>query len=359
MTIRSFRRPAADTVDEDEPLAPSGERLEEGSRIGSYVVESVLGSGATGTVFLVRHVVLRQVFAAKVLHGDMDPKLLQRGRNEASLTRLADHPNIVDVVTTGHLADGSVYVVMEYLVGEDLARHLWRHRRHHPQRPWLPDDRARLWMRQLLAGLGAAHAAGVIHRDLKPENVFLSVGPDGEPRLKILDFGLARGPVLDQPHKRLTTRGQVFGTPHYMAPEQGRSAADADERSDLYSVGVLLYEVVTGQVPLDGDTPMDIVLAHARTAPADPRVHRPDLPAPLAELILRCLAKDPARRFASASELARALERAWPAPAQTAEIKRSIAEHLRSWVQGSTHAVASWIDTVTEGLTPSEPARRS
>jgi serine/threonine-protein kinase len=280
-----------------------------------YKVEKLIGRGAMGAVYLVTHQRLGRRFAAKVVSdygsgSNRDSDAGQRLRNEARVASQIQHENIVDVTHLGQTPDGALFIVMELLEGNDLRARMNAHREAHPDAPWLPDEEAKLVGRGVLAGLGAAHGAGIVHRDLKPDNVFLV--KKGERTIpKIVDFGISKARGGNNPELHLTKTGQIIGTPLYMAPEQSRSTADADARADLYSIGVLLYEVVTGALPFEASTLYDIIVKHATEPPRTPSGLRPSLPPAVESVVLRCLEKKPEDRWQSAAELLAAWNDAW------------------------------------------------
>ncbi|MBX3247751.1 MAG: serine/threonine protein kinase, partial [Myxococcales bacterium] len=279
----------------------------------SYRVKDLLGRGAMGAVYLVEHVELGKEFAAKVVAGahGLDPAAITRLRNEARMASSIDHENIVGVSHLGTLPDGSVFVVMERLRGEDLRARMERRRA--AGDPWLPDDEVRAIVPPLLSALASAHAAGIVHRDLKPDNIFLH-HRRGLITPKIVDFGIGKLRNAEE-DLRLTATGQIIGTPLYMAPEQSRSSDIVDHRTDLYSMGVVLYELLTGRLPFDAKSLYELVVKHVTETPPDPRTLRADLPDPVAELLLRCLQKAPDARPQTADELSRAWREAWGEPA--------------------------------------------
>ncbi|MBE7453444.1 MAG: protein kinase [Kofleriaceae bacterium] len=262
-----------------------------------------LGEGGMGAVWLGEHTLLGRQAAIKVLLPELSANqgIVQRFFNEArAVTSIAD-PGIVQVFDFGFHADGSAYLVMELLEGEPMDARLRRIRR------FSPADALRL-MRQIATSLGAAHAKGVIHRDLKPENIFIVGDPavTGGERPKILDFGIAKLGG-DEPGKLKTRTGVLMGTPIYMSPEQCRGASNIDHRSDVYALGCVLFTMLVGHPPFDGEGTGDIIIAHARDAPPVPSTLAPGLTPDLDALVLRCLEKDPAARFQSMAELAQAL----------------------------------------------------
>jgi hypothetical protein len=282
------------------PTPPGGgaaKRVEPGHVFGErYRVLSLLGSGGMGQVFRVEDARSGEALALKVLRpldADDDDRV-RRFQREIQILRKIRHPAVLHILDWGTSTAG-LYFVTELVDGEDLKMAIRR------RGPWPPAEAAALGA-TLAEALAAAHAQGVVHRDVKPNNVMLA--RDGSVRL--LDFGLARGAGVDM--TTLTRTGTVLGTPGYMSPEQF-DAHGVDERSDLYSLGVVLYEVLTGRLPFRGQTPIAVALAHKTELPPLPRALRQGIPAWLERAVLRCLEKDPVRRFASAAELAAELRR--------------------------------------------------
>ena len=277
--------------------------MQTGILIGGYQLIRKIGEGWMGEVWLASHVALGRHAAIKVLHADFSHRkeVVARFFNEArAATAIAD-PGIIQVFDFGHHTDGSAYIVMELLEGEPLDQRLAR-----VGLLAVPD--ALRILRQVASALGAAHARGIVHRDLKPENIFLVRDlevPGGE-RAKVLDFGIAKLTGDDIALKTVTAA--VMGTPIYMSPEQCRGAGQADQRSDVYSLGCVLFRLLAGRPPFDGEGVGDIIAMHLRE-PA-PRISsaRIDVPSDVDDLIARCLAKDPAHRFASGAELAAAID---------------------------------------------------
>jgi serine/threonine protein kinase len=223
---------------------------------GRYRVEGVLGRGGMGVVYRARHEVIDKVVAVKILLPTEDPDVVERFVNEARAATAIGNAHIVDTIDFGALPDGSTYFVMEHLEGETLARRLKRDK-------FLPVAHALAVTRQIGEGIGAAHRAGIVHRDLKPENIFL-VKRDGEDDfVKLLDFGIAK---IQSAQNRITRAGTIFGTPHYMSPEQA-AGTDVDPRTDLYSLGIMLYEMLSGRVPFDAENPMGLLTQHLYTEP--------------------------------------------------------------------------------------------
>jgi serine/threonine protein kinase len=267
---------------------------------GRYRVEALLGEGGMGLVYRVTHTRLNKPLAIKVLRREntKDPEVLARFRREAESASGIGNQHIVDIHDFGELDDGSTYFVMECLEGLDLIDAIDVDQR-------MPESRAIHIGTQLCRALGAAHDAGIVHRDLKPENVFLIRRNDTEDFVKVLDFGIAK--VANGP-KRLTRDGEVLGTPHYMSPEQCEGDG-VDHRTDIYALGVLLYEMVTGHVPHDADTMMGILTKQMYEEPIPPKVRVPQISEQLEELIMRCLEKKPERRYQTMHEIESDLRR--------------------------------------------------
>ncbi len=265
---------------------------------GRYRVEALLGEGGMGLVYRATHIRLQKTLAIKVLRREnvRDPEVIARFRREAESASNIGNEHIVDISDFGSLPDGSAYFVMECLEGRDLVDELDRSER-------LSEERAVHIARQICVALGAAHEVGIVHRDLKPENVFLVERGDDRDFVKVLDFGIAK--VANRPH-RITRDGEVLGTPHYMAPEQC-SGGEIDRRADVYALGALLYEMVTGHVPHDADTVMGILTKQMYADATPPRTRTPALSPALEQLILRALAKKPEERYPSMHEMERAL----------------------------------------------------
>jgi serine/threonine-protein kinase len=275
--------------------SPLGETID-----GRYRVDALLGEGGMGLVYRVTHTQLNKRLAIKVLRREntRDEEVLARFKSEAQSASAIGNEHIVDINDFGVLADGSTYFVMECLEGMDLIEAMDR-------TPRMPQARAVHIAIQICRALGAAHDAGIVHRDLKPENVFLICRDHIEDFVKVLDFGIAK--VANRP-TRLTRQGEVLGTPHYMSPEQCEGE-DVDHRTDIYALGVLLYEMLTGHVPHDADTMMGILTKHLYEDPIPPRVRVPQVSEALERLIMRCLEKRPERRYQTMSELEADLSR--------------------------------------------------
>jgi HAMP domain-containing protein/tRNA A-37 threonylcarbamoyl transferase component Bud32 len=267
-----------------------------GSLLGDrFEILSVLGAGGMGVVYKARDRELDDLVALKMMKSELwgDRTQLERLKSELKLARRITHPNVLRTYDFGEI-DGVPYISMEYVRGVTLRYMLDQSRR-------LPYSAGLRLAKQLCAGLGAAHSVGVLHRDIKPENLILE--PTGN--AKLMDFGIARPISREVPGQ--TQAGFLVGTPQYIAPEVLRGQ-EADPRADLYSCGVVLYEIFTGAPPFTGATTMDVVLKHLREPPPPPRSHWPEIPSRLEAAILRCLDKDPDQRYRSVVDLQHELE---------------------------------------------------
>jgi len=299
--------PAMPEPDETRPTPTSvSASLAElvGRYIGPYQVLEKIGQGGMATVYRGFHSELDRQVAIKVLAGALPttPELVQRFQREARTIAALRHPNVVQVYDFGPLGD-TYYLAMEYVEGSDLAAEM--RRRREAGQPFSRDEILHL-LGQVAEALDYAHAQGVIHRDVKPGNVLLTA--NGQPILT--DFGLA---TLRRTRATLiTTIGQnVLGTPEYTAPEQALDAQAANPQSDIYSLGCILYELVTGHLPFEGDSALSIALMVISSDPMPPRGHVPDLPVAVERVILCALDKEPKRRFVTARAMVEALRRAW------------------------------------------------
>lgn len=291
------------------PLVDEGSDPLLGSQVGSFRIARQLGEGGMGLVYLGVHPSIGSRVAIKVLSHECTRQedLVLRFFDEAKVVNVIRHENIVNVIDLARLEDGRPYIVMEHLDGAPLSSVFQR------SGPMPLPTLGRL-MLDVLRAIGAAHQAGIIHRDLKPDNIFVT--PEG--RAKVLDFGIAK--LRDDLHQRTsaTRTGSVLGTPQYMAPEQAMGRK-IDARADVYALGVILYEGVTGRQPIPGDSIYALIRNQVEFIPIAPQSLRPDLTPSYAAVIMRALEKDPAARFGSAVEFAAALEHAmtgappWPA----------------------------------------------
>ncbi len=315
-----------------------------------YLVEGCLGVGGMGTVWRAEHTLMKKTVALKVLNPDVIGRgeAVERFRREAQAAAHIDHPNVCVATDFGEMADGGFFLVMEYLEGNTLDETLVCVERFDPLRAIHILD-------QILAALEQAHNLGVVHRDLKPENVMLVERDGDNDFVKIMDFGVARVRIgEDGADARLTQAGRVYGTPMYMSPEQAAGAEDIDQRADLYSVGVMLFEMLTGQLPFVDKNPARVMAMHMTEEPPSVRQRVPEarLPKRLDRLVRRLMAKEPADRPASArqvrDELASIAQtrstQSWMAftleAADTGgEALRHVAQEVRPWLQ----TVRAWV----------------
>lgn len=272
-----------------------------GQCVGSYRIARSVGQGGMGRVYLAVHPGIGSRVAVKVLSPEcsMRPELVERFFAEARAVNVIRHENIVSVLDLARLPDGRPYIVMEYLDGAPLSRTL--------ERGGLGVVDAVRLVCELLDALAEAHARGIVHRDLKPDNVFVTAGG----RAKILDFGVAKLRPEVASISAETKTGALVGTPHYMSPEQARGRP-VDARSDLYAVGLILFEALTGRRAFDADSLFDLLRLHVEQTAPSIRSLRPDLPLSLEAVVRRALEKEPEQRFQSAAELAAALRSAVP-----------------------------------------------
>jgi serine/threonine-protein kinase len=267
---------------------------------GKYRIEGLLGRGGMGSVYSAFHEDLRHRVAIKILHSG-DAASAGRLIREAQITARLGGVHVPRIFDLGRVPGGAPYIVMEYLIGEDLAQVLARG-------PVSPSE-AVDYVLQACVVLGPAHAAGVVHRDLKPANLYLAAQEGGPSVLKVLDFGISKGGFQEDAveAQSLTSTGTLVGSPLYMSPEQIRASKDVDARSDVWSLGVILHELVTGERPFHGDTLSALAVAIATEAPSRPSALCPGVAPGLELAILRCLEKERAARFPSVASLSQAI----------------------------------------------------
>ncbi|MGL4514520.1 MAG: serine/threonine-protein kinase [Lacipirellulaceae bacterium] len=274
-------------------------------QLGQYRLKQKLGSGGMGEVYLAEHQLMKRPCAIKVIRPEKagDPRTLARFEREVRSTAKLSHWNSVDIYDYGRTSDGTFYYVMEYLPGHNTGELVDE---------WgpLPPARVVYLMEQVCRALSEAHGIGLVHRDIKPANIFCAYRGGEFDVAKILDFGLAK-PTIDAADETqnaaLTQEGAITGSPLFMSPEQATGEREADVRSDVYSLGCVLYYLLTGKAPFPYTQSVKVIIAHAAEEVTPPREHNPDLPVEFEDVVLRCLEKDADDRFQTVDELRRAL----------------------------------------------------
>jgi serine/threonine-protein kinase len=306
-----------------------------GEHVGSYRILETISAGGMGTVYRAEHTLIGKIAAVKILHPELSSNrdIVNRFFNEAKATTSIKHPGIVEVFDFGYMASGHAYLIMEFLDGMPLSQRM-------RMRGAISEGEAALILRGVCIALAAAHAKGVVHRDLKPDNIF--VVPDAESalgeRTKILDFGIAKLTDLGLAPGGATRTGAVMGTPTYMSPEQCRGSGDVDFRADLYSIGCILFELVTGRPPFTEVGAGELIAAHLVMTPESPSRFVAGLSLETESLIMTLLAKRPEQRVQSANELAQHLtviaqRHGWLTPGnagRSAQLPRLAGPHART-----------------------------
>jgi serine/threonine-protein kinase len=272
---------------------------------GKYRIVRLLGTGGMGAVYEGENVRIRRKVAIKMLHASVSSQdeVLRRFENEAKAAGMVGSDHICEVLDMGELGDGTRYMVMEYLDGETLSSLIKRSVR-------LRAPQSIPILVQILDALGAAHVAGIIHRDLKPDNVFILPQKGGiQNFVKILDFGVSKFSQLSGEAMNVTRAGAVVGTPYYMSPEQARGTSAIDQRTDIYAIGVLLYQATTGQVPYQAETFNELLFKIVLEVAPPPQTYVPDLDPDFAAIIQRAMAREPEQRYTSCAEFKDALLR--------------------------------------------------
>jgi eukaryotic-like serine/threonine-protein kinase len=302
---------------------------------GKYQVDRVLGSGGMGVVVAARHVELGQYVALKFLLPEACeiPQAVERFLREAKASVQIRSEHVARVIDVGKLENGAPYIVMEFLEGIDIAQLI-------KSRGVVPILEAADYLLQASEAVAEAHALGVVHRDLKPANLFLTRRADGSPLVKVLDFGISKaltGGASTDPS--LTATAAIMGSPLYMSPEQVRNAKGVDARTDVWSLGVILYEMLTGKLPFEADTLPGLLAKIVADPPVPVRHHRADLPPDLELFFVRCFEKDLTRRFGTIADFADALAR-FASPFSRTSVER-VQRLLRGSSTGSSTAVSA------------------
>jgi serine/threonine-protein kinase len=267
---------------------------------GKYRVDRIIAAGGMGVVVAATHVQLQMRVALKFLLPEVlnSPEIVERFLREARAAAQIQNEHVARVIDVGTMADGAPYMVMEYLEGQDLGELLAAH-------GTLPIEKCAGYILEACEAIAEAHSFGIVHRDLKPANLYLARRTRCEAVMKVLDFGISK--TTDAASASLTKTASMMGSPYYMSPEQMRSSKDVDARSDIWALGVILYEMITGVLPFPGETLPEIVCRVTQGDIRPIRELRPDVPEALADVICRCLQRDPNYRYANVAELARSL----------------------------------------------------
>ena len=295
-----------------------------GKRLGNYDIQGKLGEGGMGIVYMGVHPQIGKKVAVKVLHPELSDKadVVTRFFNEAKAVNDINHPNIVDIIDFGEsTVDGVTfkYIMMEFLDGESLSARM--------RREGVTIRESISILAQCCSALSASHGKGVVHRDLKPENIFLVNRPNDRNYIKLLDFGIAKLTTEDGAMSQKTRTGMVIGTPTYMSPEQCDGKGNIDHRADIYALGIVMYELLTGKVPFPGEGFGEVLVAHLTREPDPPRTINPNIPAELEAIVMRCLRKKKEERFQSMNDMQLALVDPMP--------------HYQAWMSGQPAPRAS------------------
>jgi serine/threonine protein kinase len=267
-----------------------------------YRMIRLIGEGGMGAVYEAEHVIINRRCAVKFLHPEVaqNTEVVKRFVREAQAASSIGHKGIIDIYDVGHAPDGTPFLVMEFLEGKPFSSYL------QTGEPLAPAQIVEVLV-QALSALGAAHRRGIVHRDIKPENLFVVQFPDAPPIVKLLDFGISKMALGGSPGDRMTRTGTVMGTPYYMAPEQAAGRSDVDHRADLYAMGVILYEALTGRVPFEGENYNQLIVKILTEPIPTPKQLNPAVPDELEQITLRAMERDRDRRFQDAESMIRVL----------------------------------------------------
>lgn len=333
----------------DPPPVPIGSLVS-----NRYRILDVIGAGGMAFVLSARDQENDRIVALKILRAELAQFDVAKARflREAGAAARIKSEYVAEVFDVGQTDEGLAFIVMEYLEGQTLEELMY-------ERGALPVQEAVDFVLEALEALAHAHALGVVHRDIKPSNLFIARSPDGSLRVKILDFGISKANPLVSARRQLTIKNALLGSPAYMSPEQARSSTDVDQRTDLWSLGVILYELLAAKPPFEGETPVRLIVSISSNPPLPLRRFRPDVSEELEAVVLRCLERDLDRRFASAAELAHALapfasERTKDLPEQIAKVS------LEAFEPVAPRPNAEQAETpVEQALTPAEAPETS
>ncbi len=319
---------------------------------GKYRIEKLLGRGGMGAVYEAHHELLEQRVALKVMLADLtaSPQAVARFLNEARAAARIEGEHVARVLDLGQLESGAPYIALELLAGWDLSRIL-------ATRGHLPQTEAVGYVLEALVGLAQAHALGIVHRDLKPANIFVAQRRDGTQIVKVLDFGISKvtNALTGLSPNAHTATSSIMGTPNYVAPEQLQSAKHVDTRADIWSMGVILYELLSGHTPFQAETVAQLLVAILQQVPTPLRVVQPEAPPLLEQAVMRCLSQDPAARYQNVLEMAEAI--APYAPAGTRGSVERVRRALGPLAQPSTFVQPVAVSpTLEDGLMPASSA---
>ena len=366
-TCRSVYPTDFTTCPKDQTPLRDTDQLAPGMTLrGKYEILEKIGEGGMATVYRAHHLHLKEDLAIKVVSPRLlgDKEFLDRFQHEAVITRRLRHPNAVRLDDFDLTEDGRPFIVMEYVRGQSLRSVLLKS-------GFMPVPRALDVARQVALALGAAHALGIVHRDIKPDNVLLITQGDGSDLVKVLDFGIAKIYEAGNETKSgytPTKTGIVLGTPQYLSPEQarGEKGPNVDGRADLYALGVMLYEMLTAELPFNSETSIGLLMHHLQTIPTPPHIHRPELQIPeaVSAILMKAMEKDRTNRFQTGEEFAAALEQAKSYAASTSSGDRPSTANfntaaLTAAAMSEPHALTASAQAKTAVVTPPRTAAQA